>query len=233
MIHRDSHNSDYTMISNTALRDASLSLVAYRILLFCLTCSDNFQLSINGLAYTLNLNEHRVMDAVKELKQHGYITQRRTTSSDGKITGCVWDVYEVPIVQKNHSVEKPQCGKTTVRENHSVDEPQCGKHAPIRIINNKELSNIKNEQIEERRGKFLNVLLTSSEFDNLVNSFGADETNDLIESLSAYLEEHPRKHYANHFMTLKNWHRRDQARATAIKKKSSDNPFLDMLEGYE
>lgn len=56
-------------------------------------------------------------------------------------------------------------------------------------------------------GEFVNVKMTTAEFEKLVQAEGADRANELIEELSSYLASSG-KRYKSHYATLLNWGRR-------------------------
>ena len=212
MIHRAEHKDNFTTIANATIRDTNLSDGAFRLLMFMLSCSDDWSFSIKGLAKVFGLAERTVMRRITELKKAGYIRQRRIQNQNGIITGCDWDIYEVPSI---HSDTKPQCGS-----NHSVDEttvwskPQCGNLSPIRNNNSKEITNIKKEQCikESAIGIFQNVRLTNSEQEELINRYGIQEVGIYIDRLSTYMNENPEKHYKNHKATIEKWIIQDKER---------------------
>lgn len=212
MIHRAEHKDNFTTIANATIRDTNLSDGAKVILLFMLSCSDDWDFSIKGLAKVFGLAERTVMRRITELKKAGYIKQKRIQNQNGIITGCDWDIFEVPSI---HSDTKPQCGS-----NHSVDEttvwskPQCGNLSPIRNNNSKEITNIKKEQCikESAIGIFQNVRLTNSEQEELINRYGIQEVGIYIDRLSTYMNENPEKHYKNHKSTIEKWIIQDKER---------------------
>jgi len=212
MIHRAEHKDNFTTIANATIRDTNLSDGAKVVLLFMLSCSDDWDFSIKGLAHVFGLAERTVMRRITELKKAGYIRQRRIQNPNGIITGCDWDIFEVSSI---HSDTKPQCGS-----NHSVDEttvwskPQCGNLSPIRNNNNKEITNIKKEQCikESAIGIFQNVRLTNSEQEELINRYGIREVGIYIDRLSTYMNENPEKHYKNHKATIEKWIIQDKER---------------------
>ena len=212
MIHRAEHKDNFTTIANATIRDTNLSDGSKVILLFMLSCSDDWDFSIKGLAHVFGLAERTVMRRITELKKAGYIRQRRIQNQNGIITGCNWDIFEVPSV---HSDTKPQCGS-----NHSVDEttvwskPQCGNLSPIRNNNSKEITNIKKEQCikESAIGIFQNVRLTNSEQEELINRYGTEEVGIYIDRLSTYMNQNPEKHYKNHKSTIEKWIIQDKER---------------------
>ena len=207
MIHRAEHKTGYVIIRTETIRDNSISLEARGLLCYMLAMSDDWKFSIDGLVYTTGLPKCKVMQLVTELKAAGYIAQERPKNERGQFTSCEWTIFEAPqssTVQKNHTVEKPQYGKTTVWQSHSEDEPQCGKTERISNINHKVISNIKKEQSKEAHGEFSNVLLTPEQFNKLGEQFGTLQRDLVLEELSGYITEHPKK-YKDHYITLRNW----------------------------
>ena len=216
MIYRSEHKSGYTRISNAILRDTTLSEGARSLLVFMLSMSDKWDFSVKGLALMTGTAERRVMQLVTELKKAGYISQRRTQNEKGQFTACLWDVWETPqpIVQKNHSVDKPQCGETTVRS-----KPQCGKTTPIRTIKYKEQSNIKERTMGKKDtaekcqlGRYENVFLTNAEQEELCNRYSLETLVEYIDRLSGYIHDHPGKKYKNHKATIEKWINEDEGR---------------------
>ena len=63
------------------------------------------------------------------------------------------------------------------------------------------------EPAKNAYGEFQNVMMTTAEFEKLVQAEGADRANALIEELSSYLASSG-KRYKSHYATLLNWGRR-------------------------
>lgn len=144
MIYRAEHSNDFSQIENACLRDDRLSLEAVGLLAYMLSMSDGWKFSTYQLATHFKKNEKTILGYLNELKECGYLEIRRTRDEKCKITGSEWDIFEIPHTVKNHSVEKPQCGKTTTWKNHTVE-----KRVGIKNINNKNI-NIKNIKGKEK-----------------------------------------------------------------------------------
>lgn len=156
MIHRSEHKKDFVVIDLAIARNTALSSDAVRLLVFMLSCSDEWDFSIAGLSHQLGWDEKKTMRAVKDLKKAGHIEQIRKKGEKGCFSSCEWHIHESAILPKNHSVDEPQCGQPTVWINHDVDEPQCGKMVAISNINTKVIStksNIKSKS--SNRAKFV------------------------------------------------------------------------------
>ena len=110
MIHRSEHTNDYMVVNRDIVRNTSLSDGAVRLLLFMLSCSDEWDFSITGLSYQFGWDDRKTMNAVKELKKAGYVEQIRKKDEKGVFTSCEWHIYESPILTKTHSVDEPRRG---------------------------------------------------------------------------------------------------------------------------
>ena len=233
MIQRAEHNDNFTRLTNDLIRDMRLSPEAFRLLIFMLSCSDEWNFSVSGLAHLLGWSDRKTKQYVSELKKLGYIEQVTQTDKKGRFMPNVWIVHEEPITagHKNRTTDKPQGGETARRSNRTTVQPHDGNLAPIRTINIKELSNSKNYQGEEERsarGEFQNVFLSQYEFDDLVHRFGEAKVEKYIEDLGDYLKTHPKKKYASHKRTIMNWIERDEKKAAPIP--NNENPFTRLRE---
>lgn len=163
MIHRAESRTQFVRIDTETINDKRLSLEAKGLLVSMLACPDDWNFSLNGLIYSTGLCRDTVMKLVKELKNCGYIVQKRGQSESGRFTSCEWEVFEVPTtVGQNHTTEKPQYGKTTLRKNHSMVTPQYGKTLPIQLTNNIELTNnTKLTNDNNKRGEDFSEILAS------------------------------------------------------------------------
>ena len=53
MIYRSKHKDGFTRIDNKLIREPKMSSSAFMLLIFMLSCSDEWEFSIKGLAYSL------------------------------------------------------------------------------------------------------------------------------------------------------------------------------------
>ena len=120
----------YTVMSNTHLRDKSLSLKAKGLLSVMLSLPDNWDYSIAGLVAICKENETAVKSALNELKNNNYVavTKENPTKSNGGRIKYTYEVYEEPYKQK---IEKQDT------ENLGVECQQVENH---RQLNTNELS---------------------------------------------------------------------------------------------
>ena len=135
-------------MSNTHLRDKSLSLKAKGLLSVMLSLPDNWDYSIAGLVAICKENETAVKSALNELKDNNYVvvTKENPTKSNGGRIKYTYEVYEEPYKQRleeqgleNLGVERQQV------ENHgqlntnglSTDELNTNKQSTERLNTDK------------------------------------------------------------------------------------------------
>nr|DAH61839.1 MAG TPA: Dna polymerase B [Bacteriophage sp.] len=96
---------NYTVMSNTHLRDKKLSLKAKGLLSVMLSLPDTWDYSIAGLVAISKENETAVKSALNELKDNNYVvvTKENPTKSNGGRIKYTYEVYEEPHKQ---SIEK-------------------------------------------------------------------------------------------------------------------------------
>ena len=121
---------NYTVMSNTHLRDKNLSLKAKGLLSVMLSLPDNWDYSIAGLVTISKENETAVKSALNELKDNNYVvvTKENPTKSNGGRIKYTYEVYEEPYKQK---IEKQDT------ENLGVECQQVENHGQL---NTNELS---------------------------------------------------------------------------------------------
>lgn len=215
MIHRAKHESNFLRVDNATVRDGSLSLEARGLLIYLLTMNDNWEFSVKGIARQTGRTERAVMKIVKELKTAGYIIQEKVKDDRGHFNSYVWHIYETPELSNHRTSENRQFG-SELSKNRTSETPNFGKSAPIRTINNKELSNIKNKQLikEKYKRKPLginnNVFMEDEEREKLNQELGAFDAGRYIDLLSFYLKDHPEVNYKSHYETVKRWYERDK-----------------------
>ena len=93
---------NYTVMSNTHLRDKKLSLKAKGLLSVMLSLPDNWDYSIAGLVAICKENETAVKSALNELKDNNYVvvTKENPTKSKGGRIKYTYEVYEEPHKQR-------------------------------------------------------------------------------------------------------------------------------------
>lgn len=89
---------DYTVMSNTHLRDQSLSLKGKGLLSVMLSLPDNWEYTIAGLVAISKENETAIKSTLDELKKCGYLVVTKLTpaQTDSGRFEYLYDIYEQP-----------------------------------------------------------------------------------------------------------------------------------------
>lgn len=96
----------FTTMRNFHLRDTSISLKACGLLSKMLSLPPDWNFTIEGLASLTRDGRDSVNSAIKELKEHGYISTSNKFGPDGRFCGVRYDIYESPHPE-NPDTEKP------------------------------------------------------------------------------------------------------------------------------
>lgn len=104
---RVNKNKNYTVMSNTHLRDMGLSLKAKGLLSVMLSLPETWDYSIAGLVAICKENETAVKSALKELKESGYLIITRIMPNETKSGRIeyIYDIYEEPQKQESQKQE--------------------------------------------------------------------------------------------------------------------------------
>ena len=89
-------SKNYTVMSNHHLRDKSLSLKAKGLLSQILSLPEEWDYTLQGLAYINREQLDAIRQAVHELERAGYIVQTRERDSRGRLCGAEYSIYEQP-----------------------------------------------------------------------------------------------------------------------------------------
>lgn len=243
-VFRVSKTKDYTVMSNTHLKEKEMSLKAKGLLSVMLSLPDEWDYSINGLCAICKENETAIKSTLNELKKFGYLTVKKMMPNE-TATGRIeyeYHIFERPQAQEKQGTEKQEVEKQGVEnlplEFQGVENPG---QLNTQLLNTKEENtqelNTKKEKKEVRHkyGEYSNVLLSDTELAKLKNEFPVDYERR-IESLSSYMAS-TGKSYKNHLATIRNWARRDKEKRQQAKpqqqQSTSFNPFRDLVMELE
>lgn len=210
MIHRAEHKDNFTTIANATIRDANLSDGAFRLLMFMLSCSDDWDFNVRGISKLLGISTGSVSARLKELQNAGYVVVRKERSGNGKIALWTWDIYETPHF-KNLNVVNPDSNLPNLVLPNVV-LPNVVKLNDKEITNIRNTNNKKDHTKESAIGIFQNVRLSDSEQKELIDRYGIKEVGTYIDRLSVYMNQNPEKHYKNHKATIEKWIVQDKER---------------------
>ena len=93
---RVNRTHNYTVMSNTHLRDKSLSLKACGLLSKILSLPDNWSYSVAGLSAICKEGKASVASAINELIIAGYIIRSRERAKNGQLSNVIYNIFEEP-----------------------------------------------------------------------------------------------------------------------------------------
>ena len=120
MIHRKDHTGQYFSLTNDLARTTELSDGAFRLLIFMLSMTDDWNFNVKGLSYCLDWPERKTSRLVAELKKAGYIEQRLQLDEKGKFIPSIWEIYEEPV----DGIRVSRKASLTQSVNHAEREPR-------------------------------------------------------------------------------------------------------------
>ena len=139
-VFRVEKNRDYTVMCNHHLRNRELSLKAKGLLSQMLSLPDDWDYTLNGLAYINRDKIDAIRQAVKELERAGYITRSRERDGKGCLRGSVYIIREQPILEKP-TLENPMLENPTL-DNPTLEKPTLENPTQLNTNRrNKEKSN--------------------------------------------------------------------------------------------
>ena len=235
MIHRSEYDKDYTRVKNGFVYDESLSLEAKGFMLVILSFPDDWEFSIKGLAYKMNLSEYNVMRLIKELKSAGYITQRKVKNKLGQFVTYDWDIYDLPELNNHRTSAKPNSGEAELRQSRTTVTPNSGETQPILITNNNQELNNTNDSLEPKT-KGLSQKFSPPSVDD-VRSYCLERGNDV--DPETFVDFYTSKGWKVGRNPMKNWKAAVRTWEKRNKKskpiEESGNEFTRLLqqEGFE
>ena len=119
---------DYTVMSNTHLRDKSLSLKGKGLLSVMLSLPDTWEYTIAGLVAISKENETAIKSTLGELKKCGYLVVTKLTPAQTKSGRFeyIYDIYEQP--QQAQAAEKQEEEKQGVESQGVENHGQLNTH---------------------------------------------------------------------------------------------------------
>ena len=134
---REKKERDYTVINNTILKDTRISWKAKGLFCYLLSLPEDWNICMNDLQNRAKDGIDGLKSAVKELKEYGYLIQKRNKDEKGRFLKTVYIIVENPQVE-NPQVENPQV------ENPQVENPQL-------LNTNIQNTNLKNTDIQNTK----------------------------------------------------------------------------------
>lgn len=117
----ETDTSGFMIVKTDFLRDKRLSAKAMGVLAFMLSCSDEWDYSINGIAKCVSDGESAVRTAIKELEKYGYVRRERVKGKSGNLYNGV-KYFIRPTSQNPSSARK--CDFRASEDRASENETQ-------------------------------------------------------------------------------------------------------------
>lgn len=139
-IFRVNKTKNFTVISNFHLKDKNLSLKAKGLLSIMLSLPDDWDFTIAGLVSLCQEGEKAVTNALKELRECGYLRVRKEFPKKGSNSfKYSYDIFE------QSSLDPQNVGL----QNVGLQNGGLNKILNNKILNNKKIEEEKNEDLEE------------------------------------------------------------------------------------
>ena len=148
-VFRVEKTANYTVMSNTHLKDRRLSYKSKGLLSVILSLPPDWDYTITGLSVIAADGVDSVKTAVRELEQYGYVTRTQLRDERGRMAQNEYRVYENPadnpdyVSDENVSENKPSCVSRKSKrvfsvspsaENPSADTPTEDKTQADTIV---------------------------------------------------------------------------------------------------
>lgn len=197
-------NKNYTVMSNTHLKDKRLSLKAIGLLSVVLSLPDDWRYTVNGLVGIVKDGERAVNGALSELKENGYLRiEKLYPNKDGRnkieyqyiFSETPQDLQNVHLEQDIQNVGLHNVGL------QDVGLQNVGTYKYTNKPNTNKLNT--NKQSKHKYGEYSHVLLTDKELAHLLDLYG-DSLDEHIKILDEYIETSGKK-YKNHSLVIQKW----------------------------
>ena len=225
---------DYTVMSNTHLRDKNLSLKAKGLLSIMLSLPPSWDYSVKGLVAILPEGDAAVEAALKELKKHGYLVVKKLMPNETESGRFEYEynIYEHPQKQdgEKQGVEKQPLEKQGVEKQGVENRPQLNTYkVSTNILNTDELITDDNtaataartheeNKLEKWHGKLGKgvVMLSDPQVESLLEQLSKDEFDAYVERLANYIISTKERTgrppiIKSHYETILKWVEEDRA----------------------
>lgn len=192
-------NRNYTVMSNTHLKDNRLSLKAIGLLSVVLGLPEDWHYTVNGLVGIVKDGKDSVESAIKELKKNGYLrVDKIYPNANSNRIQYQYTFFENPQEVDFQPLENQGIEKQSV-ETQVLENPYTYKDT--NKPNTNKLNT--NKQSKHKYGEFQHVLLTDKEHTHLLDLYG-DSLDEHIKILDEYIETSGKK-YKNHSLVIQKW----------------------------
>ena len=182
-------NNNYTVISNTHLKERKMTLKAKGLLTLMLSLPEDWDYSIKGLISICVENRLAIRNALDELKEFGYLRIEKLPPRKGKNQfEYIYNIYEKPLKKEERqlkNVEVQNVGLQNVKVQSEVVQNEG--QLKTNTLNTKEL----NTKLLNTYSLFMekwNELAKECEL-SLIKSFTENRKKRLSELLEKYTQE--------------------------------------------
>ena len=127
-VFRVEKTANYTVMSNTHLKDRRLSYKSKGLLFVILSLPPDWDYTITGLAVIAADGVDSVKTAIKELEQYGYVTRTHLRDERGRMARNEYGVYENPTDNPDYvSPEQVSPEQDAPNENAAEHKPKIKK----------------------------------------------------------------------------------------------------------
>lgn len=193
-------NKNYTVMSNTHLKDKRLSLKAIGLLSVVLSLPDDWHYTINGLVGIVKDGERAVNGALSELKENGYLRIEKLYPNKGVRSKFEYQYIFSETPQDLQNVPLEQDLQNVTLQNVTLQNVGTYKYTNKQNTNNK---NTKDKVSKHKYGEYHHVLLTDKEHTHLIELYGSS-LDEHIKILDEYIETSGKK-YKNHSLVIQKW----------------------------
>lgn len=192
-------NKNYTVMSNTHLKDKRLSLKAIGLLSVVLGLPEDWHYTVNGLVGIVKDGKDSVESAIKELKKNGYLrVEKIYPNENSNRIQYQYTFFENPQEVDFQPLENQGIENQGV-ETQVLENPYAYKDTNIQNTNKLNT----NKQSKHKYGEYKHVLLTDKEHTHLLDLYG-DSLDEHIKILDEYIETSGKK-YKNHSLVIQKW----------------------------
>ncbi len=212
-------NRNYTVMSNTHLKDKRLSLKAIGLLSVVLGLPEDWHYTVNGLVGIVKDGKDSVESAIKELKKNGYLrVEKIYPNANSNRIQYQYTFFENPQEVDFQPLENQGIEKQGV-ETQVLENPYTYKDTNKQNTNKLNT----NTQSKHKYGEYQHVLLTDKEHTHLLDLYG-DSLDEHIKILDEYIETSGKK-YKNHSLVIQKWVHDEWTKRNKDKPITLDSKF--------
>lgn len=121
-------DKNFTVISNDIFKDTRLSFKAKGLLTTMLSCTKNWNYTIEGLSKLSTDGKASIRSALNELEKYGYLERKQLRNEKGAFTDTEYIVYEQPM-SDFRKTDKPTSDKRTQLNNNILNTYELNNNA--------------------------------------------------------------------------------------------------------